>query len=273
MAFYGDVMPGDEFRPSASLSNDIRHLLNGLNGFGGNPFAQNGAGTVRIQVYNATGRTIGAGTAVNFDDGKGRAGDAVPLKALDNPKKPWGVITQKLAENEIGDCYISGPVIVDVSGSGDFAQPSVGNPSCFTRGTEGAPVLFAFGGRALLNLGAGTPENYDGPFAVTYEAETGKVKVKDGYLSRNGDFLTVAGTELEPETGLVCVYSELDSETGEWTEPEIKFGTPDKYTYPIGNCKVDGSGDARSVSVCPFRVPVAILIDTATCPLSTEYKE
>ena len=50
MAFYGDVTPGEEFRPSAALSNDIRHFLNGLNGFGGNPFGANGAGTVRIQA-------------------------------------------------------------------------------------------------------------------------------------------------------------------------------------------------------------------------------
>ena len=47
MAFYGDVTPGEAFKPSAALSNDIRHLLNGLNGFGGNPFGANGAGTVR----------------------------------------------------------------------------------------------------------------------------------------------------------------------------------------------------------------------------------
>ena len=70
MAFYGDVTPGEEFRPSAALSNDIRHFLNSLNGFGGNPFGANGAGTVRIQAYNATGGEIRAGTAVNFDESK-----------------------------------------------------------------------------------------------------------------------------------------------------------------------------------------------------------
>ena len=82
MAFYGDVTPGEEFRPSAALSNDIRHFLNGLNGFGGNPFGANGAGTVRIQAYNATGGEIRAGTAVNFDESKRMSGDAVPMKAL-----------------------------------------------------------------------------------------------------------------------------------------------------------------------------------------------
>ena len=89
MAFYGDVAPGEAFRPSAALSNDIRHLLNGLNGFGGNHFGANGAGTVRIQAYNATDDEIRAGTAVNFDDSKPMSGDAVPLRAFSDPNRPW----------------------------------------------------------------------------------------------------------------------------------------------------------------------------------------
>ena len=271
MAFYGDVLPGEAFRPSASLSNDIRHLLNGLNGFGGNQFAANGAGTVRIQVYNASDRTLQAGTAVNFDDSKPLADNAVPAVPLKDPKKPWGVVTQLLKGKEMGDCYISGPVTVGVSGSGDYAQPTAASPSVFTRGSEGAPVLYANGGKAVVNLGAGTPENYDGPFALSYDAENEVLKIKSGYMSRNGEFITVAEAEIEPETGLVCVCSTL--EEGEWSEPEIKFAEPDKYSYPVGKCKVEGSGENRSVSVCSFRVPVAIIIDTAVCPLSTEYKE
>ena len=157
------MTPGDEFRPSAALSNDIRHFLNGLNGFGGNPFGANGAGTVRIQAYNATGGEIKAGTAVNFDESKRMSGDAVPMKAFSDPRKPWGVVTQRLADKEVGDCFISGPVTVALSGSGDFAQPTPSNPSVFTRGAEGAPVLYANGGKGVINLGAGTPENYGGP--------------------------------------------------------------------------------------------------------------
>ena len=60
---------------------------------------------------------------------------------------------------------------MSLSGSGDSAQPTAGNPSVFTRGAEGAPVLYGSGGRGVVNLGAGTPENYVGPFAITYDAE------------------------------------------------------------------------------------------------------
>ena len=263
MAFYGDVAPGEAFRPSAALSNDIRHFLNGLNGFGGNPFGANGAGTVRIQAYNATGGEVKAGTAVNFDESKKMSGDAVPMKSFSDPKKPWGVVTQKLGEGEIGDCFISGPVTVSLSGSGDYAQPTAGSPSVFTRGAEGAPVLYANGGRGVINLGAGTPENYDGPFALSYDAETKMLKIKAGYLTRNGEFLSVAEAELAPETGTVCVKTELAD--GEWSEPEILFATPSQFCYPIGHVKKDGEGDKMSVAVCSYRVPVAVILAVKDC--------
>ena len=106
---------------------------------------------------------------------------------------------------------------------------------------------------------------------MSYDADKKVLKIKAGYLSRNGNFASVESAEIAPKTGLVCLYSELQS-SGEWTEPEFKIAEPNKYTYPIGQCNVEGSGDTQSVSVCSFRVPVVILIDAATCPLSTEYE-
>ena len=264
MAFYGDVMPGDEFRPSAALSNDVRHFLNSLNGFGNNRLTPNGAGTVRIQIYNALENSLEAGTAVNFDDSSAMAGEAVPVKPLSDPRKPWGVIPQKLQAKEMGDCLISGPVTVTVTGTGDFAQPSAASPTSFTRGAEGAPVLFAHGAKAVINLGAGTPEHYDGPFALAYDTEKKLLKVKAGYLSRNGEFVAVPAAELTPATGLVCVASDLGN--GAWSEPVVGIGSPSATRYPIGQCKVAG----ESVTVTSFHVPVAILIVTALCPLSAK---
>lgn len=263
MAFYGDVTPGEAFRPSAALSNDIRHFLNGLNGFGGNPFGANGAGTVRIQAYNATGGEIRAGTAVNFDESKPMSGDAVPMKTFHDPRKPWGVVTQRLAEKEVGDCFISGPVTVALAGSGDYAQPTAGNPSVFTRGAEGAPVLYANGGRGVINLGAGTPENYGGPFALSYDSENKKLKIKAGYLTRNGEFIAVPDAELEPQTGTVCVKTVLDG--GEWSEPEILFESPSQFCYPVGHVVKTGDGENIGVSVCSYRVPVAVILAAKTC--------
>lgn len=263
MAFYGDVLPGDPFRPSASLSNDIRHFMNGLNGFHGNQFAANGAGTVRIQVYNASDNTLAAGTAVNFDNDAKMAGDAVPAVPLKDPKRPWGVVTQSLQPGAMGDCFISGPVTVAVSGSGDYAQPAAGSPSVFTCGSGGAPVLYSHDGKAVVNLGAGTPESYDGPFAITYDAENKVLKIKAGHMSRNGEFTTVAEAELAPQTGIVCVKSELAD--GEWSEPVILFEEPSQFCYPIGHVKTQGDGEDMSVSTCSYRVPVAIILAARIC--------
>jgi len=272
MAFHSDVIPGESFTPSAALSNDVRHLINGLNGFRGNQLGGNGSGRVRIQVYNASGIVLPQGTAVGFDNSLPRAGDAIPAIPVHDPSKPWGVVTQMMQPGEIGDCSISGPVNVQAYGSGDYAAPYLPSPNMFVRGSDGAPVLHSNGIDAVINLGAGTPENYDGPFALSYVPETKTVRVLPGYMSCNGTFIEVDGAEIAPADGLVCVHSELDG-NGAWTLPEILIGIPDKYTYPIGRCRVDGDGDAMSVTVCSFRVPVAVIIDTAVCPISTEYEE
>lgn len=267
MAFYPDVHTGEAFSPSAALSNDVRHLINGLNGCGGNAVMQNSPGTVRIQVCNGTDTPLFKGTAVSFG-GMHVTEDIALAVGFTDPAKPWGVVTQALAPGEIGDCCISGPVCVALAGTGGYAQPSPASPAVFTAGATGAPVLCAFNGRALINIGAGNAENYDGPFAVTYDSSSGWLLVSPGYLSRNGEFVEVAGTELEPQDGLVCVESILGN--GEWSVPEIKFGTPSRECYPIAKCRVTGEGDSRSVSVCQFRVPVAIIIVAAECPISAE---
>lgn len=271
MAFYPDVHTGEAFSPSAALSNDVRHLINGLNGCGGNAVMQNSPGTVRIQVCNGTDTPLFKGTAVNFG-GMHVTEDIALAVGFTDPAKPWGVVTQALAPGEIGDCCISGPVCVALAGTGSYAQPSPASPAVFTAGATGAPVLCAFNGRALINIGAGNAENYDGPFALSYDSATGMLKVSAGYISCNGTFGMVDAAELAPENGLVCVFSEL-LETGEWSIPEIRFAEPDRNNYPVGRCTVGGAAESPSVSVCSFRVPVAVIIDAAVCPLSTEYEE
>ena len=81
MAFFPDVSPGDRFKPNALLSNNVRHIVNALNGFNGKPVMATG-GMIRMQVYNNSGSTLSAGTAVNFADGGSLCGEAVPAIKL-----------------------------------------------------------------------------------------------------------------------------------------------------------------------------------------------
>ena len=263
MAFFPDVTKGQPFKPSALLSNNVRHIVNSLNGFQNGGHASANSGIVRIQVYNAFSGEIPAGCAVNFKSDSALCGDAVPVEPLKDAAKPWGVVVLKLAANQLGDCIISGPATVKVSGSGNYAAPNVSNPSLFTCGVSGAPVLFAGNGKAVINLGASTREVYDGPFAISYDSETKKLKVAAGYLSRNGEWVNVEAKDLTPASGFICVNTTLGN--GEWSKPVLKFAVPGQFNYPVGKCKVLG----ESVEICCFRVPVAIILVSAVCPIST----
>lgn len=260
MAFFPDVSKGDAFAPSAMLSNNVRRLVNSLNGFQSRGILGAGSGIVRIQVYNAGSSEIPAGTAVNFSESGSICGDAVPCEPLKDEAKPWGVTVLKLAAKEMGDCVISGPAQVSLTGSGDYAQPSTSTPSTFTRGATGAPVIFASGGKGMILLGAIAQDIYDGPFALSYDTETKKIKIAAGYLNRNGEWKDVAAKEISPSTGTVCVCTMLGGD-GSWTTPEVQILTPGQYAYPIGSVKVSD----ESVTVCSFRVPVAVFIVADVC--------
>lgn len=106
---------------------------------------------------------------------------------------------------------------------------------------------------------------YDGPFALSYNGETDKIDVKAGFLNRNGEWKTVPDKSVSPETGYICVVTELD-DNGDWSDPEIEIlDEPDEQSYPIGYCEVTGSGDDKGVTFSSFRVPVAFFLISDVC--------
>ena len=141
MAFYPDVFPGDQFKPNALLSNDVRHLLNRMDGFKG--------GTPAVSPYNSTvikvfcDNRLKAGTAINFKDLTDKVNDVIPCEAFNNPTKAWGVIPIDLEPNKVGNCIISGCITVKVEGDvKDYVQPQSSNPEVFKYSKSGAKVLF-----------------------------------------------------------------------------------------------------------------------------------
>ena len=105
-------------------------------------------------------------------------------------------------------------------------------------------------------------QRYDGPFALSYDPVKKKIRVKAGYLRRNGEFDTTPETELDPQNGTICVTSALKDR--EWTEPEILFAEPDATHYPIGKCAMLQNGNYWLDS---YHVPVAVILSTGRCPL------
>ena len=106
---------------------------------------------------------------------------------------------------------------------------------------------------------------YDGPFALNYNADKDMIEVKAGFLSRNGDFGTVPAKSVSPSNGYVCVMTAIDN-AGNWTTPDVGIViTPDATHYPIGYCEVKGRGAEKTVSVTSYRVAVAIFIIAGDC--------
>ena len=234
MAFFPDVSPGDKFKPNALLSNNVRHIVNALNGFNGKPVMATG-GMIRIQVYNNSGSTLIAGTAVNFAESGSLCGEAVPAIKLKDTEKPWGVLVNQLKAKAIGSCILCGPAQVSLTGSGDFAAPTTSNPSVFTRGATGAPVIFAGDGKGVVLLGAIAQDIYDGPFALSYDTEKKQLKVNAGYANMNGEWKNVAEKTLTASTGTVCVCSTLGDD-GKWKTrryPEGMVRRPDLRYYEM----------------------------------------
>lgn len=125
--------------------------------------------------------------------------------------------------------------------------------------------------------GGGGGTGYDGPFALSFDSTKQKVVVEAGFAWLNGMFVTVAKTELTPETNYICVNAEL-SDLGVWSTPVIQFATPSATNYPIGRC------DATEIpppepeegeepdpptykinDLIPFMQPVAIIFGTGDC--------
>lgn len=233
MAFFPDVNRGEIFRPNTLLSNNLRRMVNTLNGFQGGGQLGSAGGMVRIQVYCSSGG-VEAGSAVNFCEDGEFCGDAIPCEACVDPSKPWGVVVRKLAANEIGSCIISGPVRVKISGSGgEYAQPEKSDPSVFQRGSQGAPILFASGEDAVINLGAATRENYTGPFAVT--EQEGGLKVNPGHCVINLEEFDVPETILPfSESGFVVLESSYSGGTISTPQITMQSSRPKVEKEKIG---------------------------------------
>ena len=174
MAFFPDVQRGEPFKPSSALSNEVRHMVNAMNGFKSGCGKNFFPGSNRIQVYNASASTISAGTAVAFST-DALCGDAIPCVPMTTSVPVWGVLSKSLAAREMGDCIITGFARVVISGgSGELAKPDTSNPAQFLRcESGGVPILYSTQDMAIVNVGfavdgggGGSAQEYNGMFKI-----------------------------------------------------------------------------------------------------------
>lgn len=259
MPFFPDVTQGDRFMPSASLDNSVRRMVNALNGFQSGAIVGQASRAITIPVYNNTASTIIAGTAVCFTADGDICENIIPAEPIADVTKPWGVLISTLTPQAIGDCVISGPVTVTVTGIGDHAQPNPSSPAVFDCISGGVPILFTSNNQALINLGA--TNSPSGTFGVT--AVEGLLNIAEGWLNRNGEWLTIPKvTGVTPETGWLCICSTI--ENGNWTYPQIKIATPAADAYPIAEIKVEDN----SITIRQLPVVVATINLAKPCPMA-----
>ena len=259
MALYPLVKPGDPFKPSAALSNDVRQLINGIQNFSAGKSGAQYFGPVRIHVWNSGSETIRAGTFVVPDSAGTFNAGLVPVTTGESSTLKVWYADSEMKPGDAGECVVRGPLTVKAEGKGDCAMPVI-NGDYVTLGSTGFPVLFAADGQALIHL-TEIYDGYEGSFPVTMEDS--KLKVGSGYLSRNGRIELIPGTAsgIVPQTGILCITSKISGNA--WTKPEFGFSAVDSTSYPLAEITVrDDLVDIRQLPVS-----VAVILETKPCPL------
>lgn len=181
------VKKGDAFQPNLELDNAVRRMFNAQNGFVAGKFSSKG-NYGRISVCNVSSEVIEAGTAVSFPATADATDSVIPCEKAKSAAAQFGVITSDIAPDSIGSCVVSGPVTVEISGTGDFAAPSTDGK--MVAGASGAPILFRFENTAVINLGGGSGaavDEYNGTFKLLPVSAT-QLKLISGSVPEQTDF-------------------------------------------------------------------------------------
>lgn len=142
---YPDVVPGQEVTFSAQQENDIRHLLNTMNGIGGGVPHGGNSKVSRLKVYNGTAEKFKKGVAVSLKNTF--VDDAVEAVKYTDDLPHWGITTDIIDPGCFGEIVVSGPVeiayITDGSGDagGNFVKPDAGGEKFIRQKDSGMPLL------------------------------------------------------------------------------------------------------------------------------------
>ena len=219
MGFYPDVTKGDKFRPSAALENDVRHLINSMNGFV-TPGTNSKRNHEVVAIINMSDVTLQEGMIVNLEkDGDPATGaiSAVPVKSVD---EKWGIVTGNIDPMTYGSCIISGVVSVPTGAKADYLEPDLIDPEKkkFKKSEKGGVRMLSYfhTGEAIINLGEGRPSSGDAEY--------------------KGYFKVVPGTE---EKGVLKTVKIID---GAGLVNSLKAGSTDIGSVDNGEVDIPSSG-------------------------------
>lgn len=177
---YPDVVPGQEVTFSAQQENDIRHLLNAMNGIGGGVLHGGNSKVSRLKVYNGIAEKFKKGVAVSLKNTI--VDDAVEAVKYTDDLPHWGITTDIIDPGCFGEIVVSGPVEIAYIGDGhgdadgNFVKPVEGGEKFRRFKDSGVPLLAdAKNSRYIVLLG-GQPSKatteYNGYFTCKVLAQT-----------------------------------------------------------------------------------------------------
>ena len=165
MAYYPDVQPGDKFQPNALLANDVRHLLNRMDGFTGGVSKATRQNYTTIKVYSD--EMLRPGDGVNFIDGEMIQG-AVPCELYWDRSRPWGVIFDWIKPHGFGHCIVGGAATLNIYGNcPQYARPGIWD-MYYISSVNGATLLSPDSEVYKINDERGE-QPYEGYFKVEIE--------------------------------------------------------------------------------------------------------
>ncbi len=214
MAFYHDVKPGDPFKPSARLSNDVRHFFNGVQGVSaGRNIKSEFFNNNRVAVINDGTTVLPAHSAIYVYErhilGTEETGFDLELyaKLATGEQLLWGVTETDIEPNGMGMMVISGIAQAYISGSGNYASP--GADGKLVAGSSGKALILHPGdsdseipGIVQLGYSGGAIDDYTGPFKLRHvEGRTFEI-CHGSYFDRpqHSDYQKAGNTDLPGAT-------------------------------------------------------------------------
>ena len=174
MGHYNMVKPGDPFRPSAKLENEVRRFFNGGATISGGKSKAANMNNFRISAVNNMGQNINAGLAVAIHHND--ENDFFYFVLAESQEDFLGITAETIAPHSSGTVIVSGiaRAFIAAGRSGEFAIP--GPDGKLSASSSGRAQILYVGttdepGMVLLGAGGGGEKAYEGQFAIRNTGE------------------------------------------------------------------------------------------------------
>ncbi len=108
---------------------------------------------------------------------------------------------------------------------------------------------------------------YNGPFAVTYDEVTKKLRVSSGWINRNGlEMILMEPQTIDPGKGYLCICSEPVDKRGNWSKPMAAVrNTPTQCAWPVAEIDKTDTGEWQ---IQQYYCTMALIFYSAKCPIA-----